>query len=662
MYFNDKKETSMIVGVFLRYFKTYSGTHYIPLSSGSQFCGIVGNNGIGKSSVLEALDSFINNKTWNVNTSYKKAGSDRPSPHIVPLYLIKQSALPSKYHEKARLLTDLALGYNTGNSDIVITPTTRTLITTFSEHIKKLQRNIELNDYFLIPLGVEKDGSLSLSILNGKYLAKLLGHPNADSKLPNLELNQNFNELMCFLRNKYEYIYIPKDIDSESFTKLEANEVQKLMGESLEQIISKRISPATIVKINQGLTKFLDDVEVELSDYSYRTSGERQSKIKKKDVYNLIIEAFFNIRKLNKMQNGEWIEISNLSSGEKQRAIMDLAYGFLTNHRENGNDLIIGIDEPECSLHMSACFEQFEKLFSISNIVEQLIFTSHWYGYLPTVENGCTTSITINNGDHAFELYDLASYREEIRKKIKKSTPGMPFDIKIKSVNDLIQSIISSCLADKPYNWLICEGSTEKVYLSHYLKELIANHRLRIVPVGGASEVKKIFKHLEASYDEFKKDMKGKVFLLSDTDAELVSYNTPYMQHIVCKRIINVDKKTKLVDISSNPVAPPTEIEDCLNPLVFLKVFESFCDEHHSLKSLLPEESIEIDELTSSFYSMDLSPRSKKQLDNFFDSEGIKYHFSKQYEHLSDKGNFQRPEWISLIEQFFLSEKAYKFN
>ncbi|MGK3472548.1 hypothetical protein, partial [Klebsiella pneumoniae] len=41
--------------------------------------------------------------------------------------------------------------------------------------------------------------------------------------------------------------------------------------------------------------------------------------------------------------------------------------------------------------------------------------------------------------------------------------------------------------------------------------------RLRIVPVGGASEVKKIFKHLEASYEEFKKDLKGKVFLLTDT-------------------------------------------------------------------------------------------------------------------------------------------------
>ncbi|WP_205953952.1 AAA family ATPase [Pantoea stewartii] len=652
----------MIIGVFLRYFKTYSGTHYIPLSSGSGFCGIVGNNGIGKSSVLEGLDSFINNKPWNVNTSYKKAGSDRPAPHIVPLYLIKRSELILKYHAEAEILTNLVLGYHAGNTDIVITPTTRNLVATFSEHIKKLRRNVDLSQYFLIPLGIEKDGSLSLSILNGKFLAKLLNYTEVDVRLSALRLLSHFGELMYFLKSKYEYIYIPKDIDSEAFTKLEANEVQKLMGESLEEIISERISRATIHQINIGLTDFLEDIESELSEYSYRTSGERQSRIKRKDIYKLIIEAFFNVRKLNKKQNGEWVEINNLSSGEKQRAIMDIAYSFLTNHRENGNDLIIGVDEPECSLHMSACFEQFEKLFSISNIVEQLIFTSHWYGYLPTVENGCTTAIINNDGNHIFELYDLASYREEVRKKIKTSSPGMPFDIKIKSVNDLIQSIISSCLADKPYNWLICEGSTEKIYLSHYLKYLVSNHRLRIVPVGGASEVKKIFKHLEASYDEFKKDMKGKVFLLSDTDAELVNYDTPSMQHIVCKRIVNDGQKTKLVDISSNPVSPPTEIEDCLNPLVFIDVLKSFSQEYDSLNVLLPSDDYEIDELTSSFYSMDLSPRNKKHLDSFLNSEGVKYSFSKRYEAFCDKGDFLRPDWITSIEQFFLSAKPMKFQ
>ena len=46
----------MIVGIFLRHIKTYKGINFVPLSDGEKFCGLVGNNGIGKSTVLEALD------------------------------------------------------------------------------------------------------------------------------------------------------------------------------------------------------------------------------------------------------------------------------------------------------------------------------------------------------------------------------------------------------------------------------------------------------------------------------------------------------------------------------------------------------------------------------------------------------------------------------
>ena len=54
----------MIVGIFLRYFKTYQGINYISITDEDRFCGLVGENGIGKSSVLEALDCFFNGKPW----------------------------------------------------------------------------------------------------------------------------------------------------------------------------------------------------------------------------------------------------------------------------------------------------------------------------------------------------------------------------------------------------------------------------------------------------------------------------------------------------------------------------------------------------------------------------------------------------------------------
>ena len=52
----------MIVSLYLRHFKIYKGFNFIPLSIGQQFSSIIGENGVGKSSVLEALDFALNKR------------------------------------------------------------------------------------------------------------------------------------------------------------------------------------------------------------------------------------------------------------------------------------------------------------------------------------------------------------------------------------------------------------------------------------------------------------------------------------------------------------------------------------------------------------------------------------------------------------------------
>ncbi|SET28001.1 AAA family ATPase [Kosakonia radicincitans] len=652
----------MIIGVFLRHFKTYSGTYYIPLSSGSNFCGLVGNNGIGKSSILEAFDSLFNGKDWNINSGQKKASNAIAKPHIVPVFMIKKSELPNKYHDTANILTKLAIHFDEKSVGSPLTPTTRPPVITFIEHMRKVIRNVNTSDYFILPLGCDSDRKVNLSILNCKSLIDLI-NPSADEikngRLNDLSLINSFHQLFVYLKLTHEYIYIPKDIDPETFTKLETKEIQKLMGESLEQIIKQKIPDETISTINNDLNSFISQVEQELDIYSYRTNGDNQQNLKRADVYNLIIEAFFKIRKINKKESSGWIEIGSLSSGEKQKAIIDIAQGFLTNHRDNGDRLIIGIDEPECSLHMSACFEQFENIFKISKNCRQLIFTTHWYGYLPTVEDGCTTSIIKENSNHYFDLYDLAGYREEIRKKSKEAKERIPYDIRLKSTNDLIQSILSSSLSENPYNWLICEGSTEKVYLSYYLHDLVETKKLRIVPVGGAKEVKKIFQLLESSHDDLRKDINGKIYLLSDTDRELTTYHVNQIDKIKCKRLVNNHKNnsTILVDIHSNKVSPPTEIEDCLNGFSFSKTLETFKIDFKYLDKLLHGKNF--DNNMISFFSMNLTVSEQKQLEEFFDTDGIKYEFAKRYVHIDEISKTEKsrktsvPNWIEEIRGFF---------
>ena len=63
----------MVIGLFLKNYKVYNGLKFIPLSNGTYFSALFGPNGVGKSSVLEALDTFFNDREWNIfkgNTGY----------------------------------------------------------------------------------------------------------------------------------------------------------------------------------------------------------------------------------------------------------------------------------------------------------------------------------------------------------------------------------------------------------------------------------------------------------------------------------------------------------------------------------------------------------------------------------------------------------------
>ena len=97
----------MIIGVFLRYIKTYQGINYIPLTHGDSFCGLLGNNGVGKSSVLESLDCFFNNRTWNYNIATKKSGLEPTTPYTVPIFLINKDLLDDKIKENAEIFSSI---------------------------------------------------------------------------------------------------------------------------------------------------------------------------------------------------------------------------------------------------------------------------------------------------------------------------------------------------------------------------------------------------------------------------------------------------------------------------------------------------------------------------------------------------------------------------
>ncbi len=661
----------MIVGIFLRHIKTYKGINFIPLSDGEKFCGLVGNNGIGKSTVLEALDKiFLQNKEWNINLSHNKSQGDANIPYIVPIFLIEKAKI--QFNEKELELINVI-------DKAIKKVSAQNLPPRFSgaketvNHIKRIVESIDnIDEFFLIPLGITYSGKKTFSVFTNyitEELKDFIEDINAPSNGEEIELDLAIlDEIFVKVIDIYRYIYIPRELSAEEFSKLHNKQFEFLMGKSLHQTLNETISPDAVRRINEALDGIVSSIATDLKTYEYRTKSDvRQRKLQKDDINNLIIEAYFNIRSMHvKVKDDSSIAITKLSSGEKQKAILDIANSLLKKNSENNSEkyIIFGFDEPESSLHISACFDMFQDLYETTKYCSQVLFTTHWYGYIPSVLEGNTVILSRDQNDtHAFDFINISKYREETKILKESSRNQLPISIQLKSINDLVQAIIYGSMSDNPFCWLICEGSSEKIYLSYFLDELVQDKRLRILPVGGYSEVKKLYNHLSIAFEDFKNEMKGKVFLLCDTDDKLESDTSHIKQDsqhpkLKYRRLIVDENKesVQLVEVNSNIAAKPTVLEDVLNGFTFIKTLDFFKDDNPELNSIIYETN-RIDVQGKEFYpsalSLKLSVAEAKELKNFFKKHNndMKVIFAKKYiDHVED---IKEIPWINQIKEFF---------
>ncbi|MBN2722141.1 MAG: AAA family ATPase [Campylobacterales bacterium] len=89
----------MIIEVILRHYKTYHGINRIPISRDSNFITFIGDNGIGKSSIFEALDTLFNKREWNINLKALAGGglTNRNEPYISCLFAIEKNKIKNEY-------------------------------------------------------------------------------------------------------------------------------------------------------------------------------------------------------------------------------------------------------------------------------------------------------------------------------------------------------------------------------------------------------------------------------------------------------------------------------------------------------------------------------------------------------------------------------------
>lgn len=640
----------MITGLIIRNFKIYKGFNFLPVSNGTSFNGLIGANGVGKSSILEALDCFFNNKPWIKNVD---SGSDSDS-WVIPVFAFSYNEI--NWGELQSFVNDVTVYikeiFDRDLAADVITKNYERPTNELKAHLKTYFSQSDI----LLPICLTGDYKVTAGILNTpdfKNSIKNIGTYDGE------DYDSLFHRTYCILREQLTYVYIPKDIEAEHLVRFENEDIQHLFDSDLYKKVSSILTHENIKNISSNLKGYIEDISSKIEGYRFKARSSYQPNLKPYKIYSLIIEEFFSLRELFKItKDGKDIPLDQLSSGEKQQALISLIYYIVTEYRTRNNNLIISVDEPEASLHVALCYEQFEKLYKVSECCCQVLFTSHWYGFIPTLVEGCFNYISNNDGSHTCLLFNVEQYREEIKYRVAESKGQLPLDIMLKSTNDLVQSILSSIIKDDSYNWLICEGSSDRIYLNAYLKEEIETKRLRIIPVCKASEIKKIYNQLCSALDDLKKEATGRVFMLTDTDREAVSCvtNKGLEQIVQWRRIVNDEENqvTRLVavDPEVNPKAPNTDIEDALNGKVFGLAVNELRSDYPILDVISEDEKEEI----PSRLALDLKISENTKLDEFFnDNKGFnKVVFAQKYVEVLDQDVFAVPNWIEDIKRFYI--------
>lgn len=581
----------MIVGLFVRNFKIYKNMNFIPfLASGNDRMTIfAGDNGAGKSTILESIHCLMNNvdsKEWALTVGQKK-----DSAHIFPLFLIRKGSWIDDDQQMARISHYF---WDHHFNEMPANEVTRN----FLKYREKLKGWYNPNEYYLIAIGKDYEGNI---LLTTTFHNKISNATKKDGVSKEKIVN-----IFKRIIDRYRYIYLPVENKISDVLSLQAHEMQGMMDKSvsdeIKQLLSskdhslpakevittkagrprkKPLKYSVIDLINQKLEAYIDSLNNKIPEgYKFEYKGAIKRPIKPADILDSIFLKYFTLRPLSKNSKS----IHNLSSGEQRLALIDIATTLLSTKEEKEKEVILAIDEPEVSLESAHRFEQFCSLIDLSErFGRQIFLTTHWYGLVLRPIEGSLHFIAKDDSTNVkIESFPLNNLQENRRK--------FPNSIEIRSYFDLMASMLT-LLKKKSYNWIFCEGTEDYLYLRRYLLGKIDD--LYILPFNGCGNIKKIydFLHVPFSDSQENKEIKGKVMCLIDTDDKNVirieGYKkSNYKNKLGFYRLSLNEGESDLISIAST-VGINTEIEDLLDPEIYWNVLQQLKDQDEILTSYL---------------------------------------------------------------------------
>ncbi|WIV93886.1 AAA family ATPase [Bacillus bombysepticus] len=632
----------MIKGLFINGYKSYGSTEFVSLNKNvdSKFSAILGQNGVGKSAILESIDYYFNDKNyWNKNKN-----STLSDTFVTILFKIEKKKFDDFLKdndsiEDKNLLKSCLIETSRFFSEENMANRFKGVV--YSNAIqnfeKELKNEREKERYYYLVLGRNGTGEIDL-----KPFGKVLDYFLKD-KIKNFDRNSFILDLNKFIKEYYTYIYIPVEQKTSDVLSLESIDMQRIMNkdisDNIQKILNERVSRdgkniSVINLLNDRLKSFMLSINENLAESEFEYSKDRKKeKIVTSDLVGLIIQEYFSTKSLKKKNH---TKMEQLSSGEQRRAIIEVVTSFLKNRAHNSQlnygEIIIAIDEPEISQDISNVYSQFERLESLSSKYGyQTFITTHWYGLLPIINNGTLTVVyknksTQKNLVQSFDFHNYLDKKEQF-----------PDDIHLKSFYDLTSSLLGYLRNNTEHRLILCEGGTDR----KYLESMIEHPDIKILPVGGKDNVKLLFNlfSLPIKNKTIKLHKNNRVLFLIDTD-NTADHQDAFnvTNHLYIGRLQVLNKLNRhnswleIVDIvngSSSKYYNETRIEDVLDADVFYETLSYVIDtnEDEKIKEVFGDfekTNWELSNIKSHSMDEDDLPRKfLKSKGNFHDQEHL---------------------------------------
>ncbi|WP_429169236.1 AAA family ATPase [Aeromonas rivipollensis] len=330
----------MIIGLILRNYKNFKNQHYIPIALDENSSWLIGDNGVGKSTILQAIDAVLNQgdiKKLDINNEARAQGFDTRAPFIVPIFLLKKNKLRSSSNIYKILEVVSNITWQIELDDF--NPAHRSLAEKFLSQRSVIEKGYSEKDYFLFPIGMIKHGPSEAPIPYMSFFSSVDDYKN---DLRDLEVTATSNKstafrvilymMLDYVRDAYNYIYLPAEIVVDEYSRIESDLLQKLLGENLQQNIKRIIKNKDIAEINKHLNNFIAEVSVKLDGkYHFKKPSQRQNSFTQRHMISKIMESYFSDKVLHyKDSINKDTPVHNLSSGEKRKALLDLMYRTLS--------------------------------------------------------------------------------------------------------------------------------------------------------------------------------------------------------------------------------------------------------------------------------------------------------------------------------------------